>query len=93
MTEKERRQVRHHLQASADLAIHAWRAGALIATAKIVQTVPDLDAKFYAATQVMDERGMSKPIPACCTTSSSWPIRSPTAALAARNRLSDSRWT
>ena len=29
--------------------------GALIATAKIVQTVPDIDAKFYAATQVMDE--------------------------------------
>src|SRR6266404_1626804 len=43
MTEKERRQLPHHLQ------------GALIATAKIVQTVPDLDAKFYAATQVMDE--------------------------------------
>ena len=29
--------------------------GALIATAKIVGTVPDMDAKFYAATQVMDE--------------------------------------
>src|SRR4029077_7209859 len=29
--------------------------GALIATAKIVQTVPGVDAKFYAATQVMDE--------------------------------------
>ncbi len=29
--------------------------GALICAAKIVQTVPDLDAKFYAATQVMDE--------------------------------------
>jgi hypothetical protein len=29
--------------------------GALIATAKIVQTVPDLDSKFYAATQVIDE--------------------------------------
>ena len=29
--------------------------GALIATAKIVQTVPDMNAKFYAATQVMDE--------------------------------------
>src|SRR5262249_56581093 len=28
---------------------------ALIATAKIVQTVPGVDAKFYAATQVMDE--------------------------------------
>lgn len=29
--------------------------GALICTAKIVQTVPQIDAKFYAATQVMDE--------------------------------------
>jgi hypothetical protein len=29
--------------------------GALIATAKIVGTVPDMNAKFYAATQVMDE--------------------------------------
>src|SRR5438552_9995373 len=29
--------------------------GALIATSKIVQSVPNLDAKFYAATQVMDE--------------------------------------
>jgi hypothetical protein len=29
--------------------------GALIATAKIVNTVPDMNAKFYAATQVMDE--------------------------------------
>ncbi len=29
--------------------------GALICTAKIVQTVPDIDAKFYAATQVIDE--------------------------------------
>jgi hypothetical protein len=29
--------------------------GALVCAAKVVQTVPDLDAKFYAATQVMDE--------------------------------------
>jgi hypothetical protein len=29
--------------------------GALICAAKIVQTVPDIDSKFYAATQVMDE--------------------------------------
>ncbi len=29
--------------------------GALIATAKIVETVPWIDAKYYAATQVMDE--------------------------------------
>ncbi len=29
--------------------------GALICASKIVQCVPDVDAKFYAATQVMDE--------------------------------------
>jgi hypothetical protein len=29
--------------------------GALICAAKIVQTVPDMDSKFYAATQVIDE--------------------------------------
>ncbi|MCH7478820.1 MAG: ferritin-like domain-containing protein [SAR324 cluster bacterium] len=29
--------------------------GALIATAQLVSAVPDTDAKFYAATQVMDE--------------------------------------
>lgn len=29
--------------------------GALITSARIVETVPDLDSKFYAATQVMDE--------------------------------------
>src|SRR5437879_2135199 len=55
MTEKERRQVRHHLQASTISQFMHGEQGALIATAKIVQTVPELDAKFYAATQVMDE--------------------------------------
>ena len=55
MTEKEHRRVRHHLQASQISQFMHGEQGALIATAKIVQTVPDLDAKFYAATQVMDE--------------------------------------
>jgi hypothetical protein len=55
MTAAERRQVRHHLQASQISQFMHGEQGALIATAKIVQTVPDLDAKFYAATQVMDE--------------------------------------
>src|SRR5204862_6006346 len=55
MTEKERRQVRHHLQASQISQFMHGEQGALIATAKIVQTVPDIDAKFYAATQVIDE--------------------------------------
>jgi hypothetical protein len=55
MTDKEKREVRHHLQASQISQFMHGEQGALIATAKIVQTVPDLDAKFYAATQVMDE--------------------------------------
>src|ERR1700716_1739671 len=55
MTEKERRQVRHHLQASQISQFMHGEQGALMAAARIVQTVPDLDAKFYAATQVMDE--------------------------------------
>src|SRR5437667_5121789 len=55
MTEAERRQVRHHLQASQISQFMHGEQGALIATAKIVQTVPDIDAKFYAATQVIDE--------------------------------------
>src|SRR6202521_3407400 len=55
MTEKERREVRHHLQAAQISQFMHGEQGALIATSKIVQTVPNLDAKFYAATQVMDE--------------------------------------
>src|SRR6266576_1656490 len=55
MTEAEHRQVRHHLQASQISQFMHGEQGALIATSKIVQTVPDLDSKFYAATQVMDE--------------------------------------
>ena len=55
MTEAERRRVRHHLQASQISQFMHGEQGALIATAKIVQSVPDLDSKFYAATQVMDE--------------------------------------
>jgi len=55
MTDKERREARHHLQASQISQFMHGEQGALIATSKIVQTVPDLDSKFYAATQVMDE--------------------------------------
>jgi hypothetical protein len=53
MTEKERSWLRRNLQAISQFT-HGEQ-GALIATAKIVATVPDMNAKFYAATQVMDE--------------------------------------
>jgi 1,2-phenylacetyl-CoA epoxidase catalytic subunit len=55
LTEPERTRVRHNLQAQSLSQFMHGEQGALIATAKIVQTVPDADAKFYAATQVMDE--------------------------------------
>jgi hypothetical protein len=55
MTRQEQTRVRHHLQASQISQFMHGEQGALIATAKIVQSVPNVDAKFYAATQVMDE--------------------------------------
>src|SRR5216684_644915 len=55
LTRQERANLRRHMQAwSVSQFLHGEQ-GALICTAKIVQQVPNIDAKFYAATQVMDE--------------------------------------
>ena len=53
--EKERGTVRWHLDAWRFSQFLHGEQGALICAAKIVQTVPDVDSKFYAATQVVDE--------------------------------------
>lgn len=55
MNERERAEVRRH-GASWQLSqfLHGEQ-GAMICSARIVESVPDLDAKFYAATQTMDE--------------------------------------
>ncbi len=55
MDEKARRELRHHMGAWINSQFLHGEQGALICTAKIVQTCPDVDSKFYAATQVMDE--------------------------------------
>jgi P-aminobenzoate N-oxygenase AurF len=55
MNDKERAWLRRELQANSISQFMHGEQGALIATAKIVATVPDMNAKFYAATQVMDE--------------------------------------
>jgi hypothetical protein len=55
LTEDERAQVRHHIGSWMNSQFLHGEQGALICAAKIVQTVPDVDSKFYAATQVMDE--------------------------------------
>ena len=51
----ERAAVRRHFQAWQLSQFMHGEQGALVCTAKIVQQVPSIDAKFYAATQVIDE--------------------------------------
>jgi hypothetical protein len=55
MNASERIRLRHHIQAWQLSQFLHGEQGALVCTAKIVQQVPDVDSKFYAATQVMDE--------------------------------------
>ena len=52
---RRRPNVRRHFQAWQLSQFMHGEQGALICTAKIVQQVPSIDAKFYAATQVIDE--------------------------------------
>ena len=52
---ERRAEIRRHLGAWSYSQFMHGEQGALICAAKIVQTVPDVDSKFYAATQVMDE--------------------------------------
>ena len=55
LTRQEKAAVRRHVQAWQLSQFLHGEQGALVCTAKIVQQVPSVDAKFYAATQVMDE--------------------------------------
>ena len=53
--DKQKGELRRHVEAWRFSQFMHGEQGALICTAKIVQTVPDIDSKFYAATQVIDE--------------------------------------
>jgi P-aminobenzoate N-oxygenase AurF len=55
LDDEARRELRHHMTAWLNSQFLHGEQGALICASKIVQTVPDIDSKFYAATQVMDE--------------------------------------
>ncbi len=55
MDEKMRATTRRHMAAWQFSQFLHGEQGALVCTAKIVQCVPSMDAKFYAATQVVDE--------------------------------------
>jgi hypothetical protein len=55
LTTEEKATLRRHFQSWQLSQFLHGEQGALICTAKIVQQVPSMDSKFYAATQVIDE--------------------------------------
>jgi hypothetical protein len=55
MSETEQDQLLHHISAWTFSQFMHGEQGAMITSARIVEAVPDVDAKFYAATQTMDE--------------------------------------
>ncbi len=55
MSRQEKATVRRHFQGWQISQFMQGEQGALICAAKIVTQVPDIDSKFYASTQVIDE--------------------------------------
>jgi len=55
MSQKEKDNFSHHQAAWTWSQFLHGEQGAMVVSARIVETVPDLDSKFYASTQTMDE--------------------------------------
>ena len=55
LNQAERDELGHHLSSWLFSQFLHGEQGALTVAARIVETVPDMDSKFYGATQVMDE--------------------------------------
>ncbi|MFD6418360.1 ferritin-like domain-containing protein [Streptomyces sp. NPDC060194] len=55
MTERDRGELRQHYASWQFSQFLHGEQGAMVCAARIVESVPDLDAKFYSATQTMDE--------------------------------------
>jgi hypothetical protein len=55
LSQAERDELSHHLSSWLFSQFLHGEQGALTVAARIVESVPDMDAKFYAATQAMDE--------------------------------------
>jgi hypothetical protein len=55
MSERERGELRKHYASWQFSQFLHGEQGAMICAARIVESVPDMDAKFYSATQTMDE--------------------------------------
>ncbi|MEU7279589.1 ferritin-like domain-containing protein [Streptomyces sp. NPDC045431] len=55
MTERDRSELRRHYASWQFSQFLHGEQGAMICAARIVESVPDMDAKFFSATQTMDE--------------------------------------
>ncbi|MEU7382444.1 MULTISPECIES: ferritin-like domain-containing protein [unclassified Streptomyces] len=55
MTDRDKGELRRHFAAWQFSQFLHGEQGAMICAARIVESVPDLDAKFYSATQTVDE--------------------------------------
>ncbi|MBO0820812.1 MAG: ferritin-like domain-containing protein [Nocardiopsaceae bacterium] len=55
LNSRERNQVKHHMSSWLFSQFLHGEQGALTVAARIIESVPDIDSKFYAATQAMDE--------------------------------------
>ncbi len=55
LNQREREELGHHLSAWLFSQFLHGEQGALTVAARIIESVPDMDSKFYAATQAMDE--------------------------------------
>ncbi|MEU3046973.1 ferritin-like domain-containing protein [Streptomyces sp. NPDC006984] len=55
LTEQDRGELRKHYTSWQFSQFLHGEQGAMVCAARIVESVPDLDAKFYSATQTMDE--------------------------------------
>ncbi len=92
MNRQEKAEMRRHGQAWNISQFLQGEQAALLAASKIVQSVPDLDAKFYAATQVMDEaRHVEAYKKLLGKFGVAYPMTDPLQELV-NDALSDSRW-
>ena len=93
MSEKQRSELRYHSQVFNLSQFLHGEQGALICAARIVQDVPTIESKFYAATQVMDEARHVEAYRRLLTEKFRfvYPISKPLATLV-EQALTDKRW-
>ncbi len=93
LSARQKTELRYHNQVHTLSQFLHGEQGALVCTARIVQDVPDIESKFYAATQVMDEARHVEAFRKLLTDKYRmvYPISPPLKALLEKT-LSDKRW-